>query len=392
MRFVESLSVEREADKAVEGVCRPAEAGLRGDTADLGFLFFSRHHVPRLSEIVRGVRTRTGVRTLLGCLGETVVGGGREVEREPALALFLAALPGADVRPVRLSCRETMDGFAFPLAPEGALDDAEEGSLLLFLGDPFTLPVDLYLRRFNEDHPGVLVVGGMASGGRGPGETVLLHDGQPVRDGAVGYLLRGVGGVRTVVSQGCRPVGEPLVVTECDRNSILRLGGKPALARIQDLFSRLSEEDRRLFQAAPHLGVVMREGQERFGPGDFLIRNLVGVDPAHGAVFVSDYLRRGQTIQFHVRDGRAADEDLRALLARDVEQHLEAPARAALLFSCNGRGQRLFGRPDHDVAAVRAAMGEIPVSGFFAQGEVGPVSGRNYLHGFTASIALFAAT
>jgi small ligand-binding sensory domain FIST len=192
--------------------------------------------------------------------------------------------------------------------------------------------------------------------------------------------------VRTVVSQGCRPVGRPYVVTKSEANVIHELGGRKAMAVLKEVFEGMSEEERQLFRQAPHLGCVIHEAQESFDRGDFLVRNLMWADPDSGAIAVGEILRRGQTVQFHVRDSDAASEDLDTLLARERE----AAAGGALLFSCNGRGTRLFETPDHDVSATRRALGEIPVAGFFAAGELGPVGGRNFMHGFTASLALFS--
>ncbi|MCU0725318.1 MAG: FIST C-terminal domain-containing protein [Planctomycetes bacterium] len=390
MKFSEALSLEGATDRAANELCETVNRGLPGDPADLGFLFFTNHHSAAAGDAARAIREHTGVRHLVGCAAESVIGGGREIEHEPAMSLWLGSLPGLRLQSFRLESRETPDGLCFPFSPENLFDAVAPGAALLFLGDSFSMPGDQYLRRFNEDHPGIPVIGGMASGARAPGENILLFDGQEVREGAVGVLVSGPVRVTPVVSQGCRPVGEPLVVTECDRNSILKLGGRPALARTQEIFSALSEGDRRLFRSAPHIGVAMTENRPRFGPGDFLIRNLVGVDQARGAVFISDYLRRGQTIQFHVRDGQAADLDLRALLRHERDTAGGGPARGALLFSCNGRGSRMFPGPDHDVSAIREELGPIPVAGFFAHGELGPVGGSNHLHGFTASIALFS--
>jgi small ligand-binding sensory domain FIST len=235
---------------------------------------------------------------------------------------------------------------------------AGENPAVVLLGEPFTMPVDAFVRRFNEDYPGIPVIGGMASRGTSPGENLLVSDGAIRETGAVGVLLSGALVVRALVSQGCRPIGRRYVVTDCDRNTVKALGGRPALKVIRDMFGEISPEERGLFQAAPHVGIVMDEQKRSFGPGDFLIRNLLGVDPARGAVFISDHVRRGQTVQFHV-------------------------------FCCNGRGQRLFERPDHDISALRKSYGPIPLAGFFAQGEVGPVGRRNHLHGFTTCVALF---
>jgi len=391
MKFAESLSTEGVSNRAVEEVCTRTLRDLDGAEPDLGFLFFSPHHAGEIEQIVATVRERTGVRHLFGCTGESIIGSGREIERLPGLSLWLSSLPGLDVRPFHVECQQTPDGFCFPTEPEpdGLFDEPGENASILLLGEPFSMPVDLYLRRFNEDHPGLPIVGGMASGATQPGGNRLVLDGEVHSSGAIGVIISGPYRLSTVVSQGCRPVGKPYVVTECDRNTILKLGGQPAVEALQEMYGGLSPEDRQLFQSAPHAGVVMNERQDEFGPGDFLIRNVVGLDPNRGSVFVSDYLRRGQTIQFHVRDGEAASADLAALLEkRNVESDGRKP-HGGLVFSCNGRGTRLFASPDHDILAVREAVGEIPMSGFFAQGEVGPVGKRNHLHGFTTCVALF---
>jgi small ligand-binding sensory domain FIST len=228
----------------------------------------------------------------------------------------------------------------------------------------------------------------MASGVGGPGECRLLLDGAVHDHGAVGVLLGGPVGLRWVVSQGCRPVGRPLVVTRAEGNFILELGGKSPLTQLQELWQSLSPDEQRLFQKGLHVGRVLNEYQGEFRHGDFLVRNVMGLDKSSGALAITDRVRVGQTVQFHVRDAQTADEDLRALLRQDRAAHDRPPA-AALLFSCNGRGTRLFPQPDHDAAAVRAEAGEVPLAGLFAQGELGPVGGRNFIHGFTASLALF---
>jgi small ligand-binding sensory domain FIST len=392
MRFAEALSEEGDSRKALTDVCEEVAAAFEGDAPDLAFLCFTSHHSDRADMFVEEVRSGLGARHLIGCSGESLIGCGREVEGGPGVVLFAGVLPGVEMRGFRLQCEQTPDGFCFPLEPTGLLREIPATAGILLIGEPFSMPMDNYLRRFNEDHPGVGVVGGMASGGRGPGENVVMLDDAVHRDGAVGMVLTGDVSLRTVVSQGCRPVGRAYVVTDCDRNAILKLGGKPALGRVQELFASMSVEDRRLFQRAPHVGVVMNERQSSFGPGDFLIRNLVGVDPQKETVFISDYLRRGQTIQFHVRDGQAASDDLNALLEAERARYEDGGPRGGLIFSCNGRGTRLFDVENHDVSAVRDCMGEIPVSGFFAQGELGPVGDRNHLHGFTACVALFSGS
>jgi small ligand-binding sensory domain FIST len=253
----------------------------------------------------------------------------------------------------------------------------------LLIGDPFSFPTDLLLRHLNERVPGTIVIGGMASGGTRPGETRLFLEGRVLDTGAVGVRVPGIG-IRALVSQGCRPVGNAYTVTRAEGNVIHELGGLPPLERLHELVAALPPQDRELVGHGLHIGRVIDEYKAELGRGDFLIRGVLGVDPESGAMAVGDTIEVGETIQFHVRDAATADEDLRALLEREAE-----PAAGALLFTCNGRGSRLFPEPDHDAGLVARMLGEIPVAGFFCAGELGPVGGQNFLHAFTASIALF---
>ena len=228
----------------------------------------------------------------------------------------------------------------------------------------------------------------MASGGHGPGENRLFYNSHEVRHGAIGLIIRGGPRVRSVVSQGCRPVGTHYVVTRAEGNVVHALGGVPPMQRIRELFDTLSDRDAELVRMGLHLGLAMSEYRDRFERGDFLISNVIGADPEAGSIALGTQVRVGQTVRFHVRDAETADEDLLNLLNADRAAHT-APPQAGLLFSCNGRGTRLFSEPNHDAAAVQKVAGPIPLAGFFAQGELGPIGGRNYVHGFTASIALF---
>jgi small ligand-binding sensory domain FIST len=202
--------------------------------------------------------------------------------------------------------------------------------------------------------------------------------------GAVGAVLSGGVVVRPLVSQGCRPVGSPATVTRADRNVIIELGGQTPLERIRDMFGAADPAERALMQQGLHIGRVIDEYKTEFRRGDFLIRSVMGADPESGAVAVGDYVEVGETVQFHVRDAGSADEDLKTMLATVAQ-----PPAGALLFTCNGRGTYLFGVPDHDARAVQASFGRLPLAGLFCAGEIGPVGGRNFLHGFTASLALF---
>ena len=377
-RFASALSQHPIPTHAVGEAAGEIVEALDGEDADLVVCFVSPHFVGATEDISFALRNLLEPRVLLGMTAVAVVGGAREVEDGPALSLFAACLPDATLTTAELTLVHTHDGNAITGWP--SLD--HEPSTMLLLADPFTFPIDALLPRLNEDRPGLKVVGGAASAARGPGGNRLLLDDTVTSSGAVGVLLDGID-IRTVVSQGCRPLGEPFVVTRADRNSVVELGGRPALARLQDCAESASEDDRMLMRAGLHLGVVVDEHQVDFGRGDFLVRNVLGADERGGGVIIAGEVEVGQTVQFHVRDAAAADEDLRALLA-DVDD-----TAAALLFTCNGRGRHLFGVPDHDAGLVDDLLGPLPSAGAFCAGEIGPIGGRNFLHGFTASLALF---
>jgi small ligand-binding sensory domain FIST len=261
----------------------------------------------------------------------------------------------------------------------------DDASVLLVLADPFTFPSDEVLRHEADVHPGLPVVGGLASAAVAPGGNRVVLDDQVLSDGAVGAVLGRDVDVVAVVSQGCRPVGDPFVITKAEGNIVYELAGKPALERLQDVAGALDDDDRQLLSRGVHFGRVIDESQTTFGAGDFLIRNVLGGDPSNGALAVGDLVEVGSTAQFQVRDAASADDELHRLLdGRSAE--------GALVFTCNGRGTRLFGRPDHDAEIVSEHVPPRAVAGMFCAGELGPVGRKNFLHGFTASVVLFGGT
>ena len=221
-----------------------------------------------------------------------------------------------------------------------------------------------------------------------PGQTVLIHGRNAVAGGAVGVHLRGRQPCRVVVSQGCRPIGRPLVVTRGHENVIEQVSGQSPLDYLKGLYDELPALDQQLFQKGLHIGLAMSEYREGFGRGDYLVRNLYGIDRESGALILTDRVRVGQTVQFQLRDADTADDDLRTLLRADLAAN--GPAAGALLFTCNGRGSRMFQMPDHDARVLADELGPVPTAGFFAAGELGPVGGTNFIHGFTASVVLFS--
>jgi small ligand-binding sensory domain FIST len=256
------------------------------------------------------------------------------------------------------------------------------------VADPFSFPADALLRHLNDVPSRPIIVGGMASGGAGPGETALFLDDGVLHEGAVGVRLPASAELTTLVSQGCRPFGASFVVTRARDNFLLELGGRPPLERLEEALASLSKPDRELAANGLHVGRVIDEYKTEHGQGDFLIRGVLGVDPDSGALAVGDRVEVGESVRFHVRDAATADDELRSLLQQQLP-HLSGRPAGALLFTCNGRGTRLFPEPDHDARIVSDALDDAAVAGFFCAGEFGPVGGRNFLHGFTASLAIF---
>jgi small ligand-binding sensory domain FIST len=378
MRIGAGLSTEPDPASAAASAAAAAMSALGGSEATLAVVVASRHHARSAEIVSSAVRARADAASLVGCVAETVVGGDREVEEGPAVAVWLASLPEPvetfHMEFVRTSTGGVFGGYRF--------EEAGRDPYLL-IADPFTFPADHLLRHVNERLPGTVVMGGMASGGLGPGDTRLFVDDRVVDAGAVGARLPGVR-IRPLVSQGCRPVGSVFTVTRASGNLIQELGGKPPLQRLQELVARLEPADRELVTHGLHVGRAIDEYKAEPGRGDFLVRGVLGVEPETGALAVGDDVEVGQTVQFHVRDAATADEDLRSLLERETE-----PAAGALLFTCNGRGSRLFDVPDHDASLVSKLLGGLPLAGLNCAGEIGPVGGKNFLHGFTASIAVF---
>jgi small ligand-binding sensory domain FIST len=387
-RFASALSVDPEARTALRSVLDDVEAGLDGRTPDLVTVFATHHHGAALEEMGPRIARASGARVVLGCTAESVIGTGREAEGSPGIALLAASLPDTDLRPFGVQAHAGEEGSAVfsDLPPVGET----ERSSIVMMADPFTFPVDPFLHQLNERFPGVAAVGGLASGAMGPGQTLFFTADGVSDSGCVGVVVEGTCELVPVVSQGCRPVGKPWVVTDCERNVIRKLGGRPALEALLEALSVLPPDEQQLFQRSPFLGLAVDARRSTFERGDFLARAIMGTGQRDRTVAVADFVRRGQTVQLLVRDACSAGEDLRALLTQRLGQ---GPHEAGvLLFSCNGRGSRMFDVPDHDAACIATGMGAPPpLAGFFAAGEIGPIGQRNFMHGFTAALAVLRA-
>lgn len=387
MPFASALSTADSASRAAEEVVSNVRHSL-ATAPELAIAFFSPHHAAVATEIADVLQDKLAAKAIVGVLGESIIGGSKEIEDRPAVALWTAAWgESVAIDAFSLSQEETPDGPTLFGWPDTMFEADVANSLLLCFGDPYTFPVaDHFLPRINDDHPGLPVAGGMASSPMGPGTPSLILNGEVKEQGAVAVLLRGAK-FRTVVSQGCRPIGKPLVITDGQDNVIKELGGQTPLDYLKSLVDQVPAKDKALMQRGLLLGMAISEYRDEFRRGDFLIRNLIGLDPRTGALAVTDRIRKGQTVQFHIRDAQTADEDLREMMEA-VKAEGVTPG-GGLLFSCNGRGTRMFNTPDHDAKVIQSAIGPLALAGFFAAGELGPVGGKNFIHGFTASAVLF---
>jgi small ligand-binding sensory domain FIST len=386
VRCAVGVSTDQDITTAIRAAAAEARGSL-GAAPDLAVAFVSRGHDSPVRPALEGLADELGVRHVIAATTEAVLAGGCEHESGPAVAVWLARLPGSTIVPLSLEYCQSSDGGVFLGWPDELEGEWPADATLLLLADPFSFNADRLMRRIDEDHPGVPVIGGFASGAARPGGNTLVVGPSSYDSGAVGVVIGGVP-IRPVVSQGCRPIGAPLVVTKAEENLIVELGGRPALERLREIFTGLDPATQRLVKTSLHVGRAASEYQDHHQRGNFLVRNVVGADPEMGVIAIGDLVRVGQTVQFHVRDADSAHDDLVALLAEARLERREPPA-GALMFTCNGRGSRLFSVPHHDAAALQESLGPVPTAGFFAQGEFGPIGRRNCIHGFTASIALF---
>lgn len=386
--FSAALTTEPLLDDAIDDLLEKLDVSAR--PADVVLFFATPDYRDRFGELAARLSEHLGTQSLIGCTAESVIAGEQEVEEGPAIAVWIARIPGVELSAHHLQFESTPDGPSIIGWPSGP-QELDHKTVCILIGDPFSFPAEALLEGFNDEYPGLPIVGGMASGGAAPGENRLAWGRAIHADGALLLCIRRGLRLRTVLSQGCRPIGPTFVITKAEANVIYELGGRPALLQLKELFDQLPVREQQMVQRALHLGRVVDEYQDQRGQGDFLVRNVHGLDGDSGGITVGDYMRIGQTVQFHIRDEESASAELAQLLANVRDDGL-AVNRGVLLFSCNGRGTRLFSEPHHDATAIQQRLGSVPLAGFFAMGEIGPVAKQNYMHGFTASIALLEPT
>ena len=401
-RFASALSTRSDGTLALREATEELRRNLGGRSPDLVVVFVSPHHAPDFGEMAARLGNLTKARVLVGCCGESVIGGPQEVERGPALSLWAVACKDLDLHPFKLRAHpldrlaaefEGGNKIVYSGHPDFARMPSNPGDSLLLFGDPYSFPASDYLEILHREAPGLAVTGGMASGARQRGNTALFLGGERLNHGAVGVLLRGGIELTNVISHAHRPVGRPWVITSSEGAMVKKLGGRAASRVMMDTLGTLSPREQLSVRAAPVLGVAWDASRREFDPSDFLAHPIRSLLPKKGAIVLTGEVRRGQTVQFMIRDAHSAGEDLETRLRRYAGP---PPSRSdgagALIFTCTGRGRRMFDEPNHDAGRVQAHLGEgVPVSGFFAGGEIGFLGDRNQLQGFTASMAVYRA-
>ena len=383
VRIGTGLSTEHDPFEAGSAAARAAAAGLGDAPPDLALVFASGTHLLAPEAALEGVHAVLAPRTLVGCGAGGVLGRGRELESGTALAVWAAALGGGEADPFHATLVGEDPDYAIDGMP--SLDGS---SGVLLLSDPYSFPTEVALEMFAQEAPAVPVLGGLASARGAMDDGALFLDDQVHDHGAVGVTLRGVE-MLPCVSQGAAPLGREVTITAAEGNVIHELAGRPALETVQMIISGLSPREQGLVAGGLLIGVVIDGGKPDYEQGDFLVRGVLGADSDTGALVVGTQVAPGQVVRLHARDARSADDDLREALKLRVAALAGEPPAGALVFSCNGRGAAMFGIADHDAEAIQRELGGAPTAGFFAAGEIGPVGGRSFLHGFTATLAVF---
>ncbi|MCA0312213.1 MAG: FIST C-terminal domain-containing protein [Candidatus Melainabacteria bacterium] len=362
-----------------------------GGNPDLLLLFVSPEYREKLEPIGRYLRERLSPASFIGCTGAGLIGGGVEAENQSAIALTGAILPGVEMRAFHIVSDAIPDLDDPPDSWEKLMQvQGQEEPVFILLGDPFSFKIEPFVQGLDYAFPRSVKLGGLASGGHKAGEIRMLAQDRVFRSGLVALTLKGNIQVDPVLVQGCRAFGKISRVTRCDRNLLYELDGKPAVSVLKEAVERLSEKDQKLVKDQLFIGVAMDEFKDQLKTGDFLVRSIIGIEPLSGALLVGEVLRPERTVQFHLRDAGSSEKDLNQLFSRYVEdKERNGEPRGALLFSCLGRGQGLYGKPNYDSDTLRSYLGEIPIGGFFCNGEIGTVGKSTYLHNYTSSFGIF---
>jgi small ligand-binding sensory domain FIST len=388
MKWASTVATESSLETAVEHAAAQIFADLDQEP-DVLFVFVKTDTPLDLARVPALLRAEFDTSLIFGCVGDGAIGSGKEIEDGNALALTGAVLPGVDVRATHLTDEQIPPAYDARSWWEAALQvRASDDPSFILLGDPFTGPGENLLKGMDRAFPTSTKIGGIASGISQPGTTALFLNDKAYGSGVIVLALHGNIELDAVVAQGCRPIGDPIFVTAVHENLIREFDGKPPRDVLNEVYDKLSADDQELFSSSLFLGIAMDTRRSEFGPGDFLVRNILGMDPQSGALWINTELPLNGIVQLHLRDAVTSAQDLERMLNGYRNLHHTRPG-GVLLFSCLGRGAQLYGQPDHDCDAFRRLVADVPIGGFFCNGEIGPVNGKTFLHSYTSSFGLF---
>lgn len=385
---VSCISQSENTTDAVEEIIQKLRTGMGDRPVDLVMLFSSFPSMESVDAAVEKVQSEFGQAKVVGCTGCGIIGQKEEIEDQPAISCLAMNLPDVTMTPLHFSPEE-LKGESTDLGTQVAASLADQRpEVMLLLADPYTTPVTELLSGIDEKFPGLPIVGGMASMSPMARGNRLIAGGELLENGCVGLAFYGNIRADTTVSQGCRPIGKPYIVTDSIANMIFKLDGKSVTEQVNEMIQSLDDETRGLLRKGLFVGVVVYKDEAKmFGRGHFLIRGVMGFDQQRDAMIIGDNVENETIIQFHVHDADTATEDLELTL---TPQQFDADIQGALVFSCNGRGMHLYNRPDGDISTIQKVLGgKVPAAGFFCAGEIGPIGVKNFLHGHTVSMLLF---
>ena len=390
MKWASAITQELDLGTALDELGAELEAQLGGESPHLIMVFVSPHHATEYEEIPRYFDDRFGDAVIMGCSGGSIIGSRRELEREPAIAVLAAHLPDVAIEPFWLNAEELSEVVESPERWRDRLHmEPEHQPVFVILPDPFSCDGQDLVGSLQEAFPEAVTVGGLVSGGRVAGAHALFLQADTRTSGVIGVGMYGDIVLDPIVAQGARPIGKPMIATRSEEHVIYELDGSPAVQVLDHLMRSVSKEDRELFRRSPMIGLALGAEGGNTGSGDFLVRNLLGVDRSTGRIGINARLGENQEIRFHVRDAEASRRELDGLLTQYRLRELETQAAGVLMFSCLGRGSYFFGEKDHDAGLLTDHMGDLPMAGFFCNGELGPVKRRTWVHGYTTVFGLF---
>lgn len=407
IEWINALSTQSSLEKAIDEVVVKVKEKLT-TTPDIGIVFISSAFASDYARLMPLLLEKLSLPCVIGCGGGGIVGmkndyQPKEIEGNPALSLTVASLPDVEITPFHVTTKDFPD---LDSSQDKWYDmigvTPEKQPHFILLSDPSSTKINELLQGLDFAYSGSIKIGGLASASTmGVGSGLFYFNGSQsdglfFNEGTVGVALSGNIKVESIVAQGCRPIGNIYQVTQGEKNIITEMTDNTGktdnpLNLLRELIATLNEEDQDLAQYSLFIGIAIDEFKLQLKPGDFLIRNLVGVDPKYGAIAVGDKIRAGQRIRFHLRDAKASADDLETLLTNYCNEKSDgASSVGALIFSCMGRGEGLYGKPNFDSQLFLDYVTQTPLAGFFCNGEIGPISGNTFLHGYTSVFGIFS--